>query len=151
MELLAVSDCAQDCQRDDSRVIPPVPSDRSCLAKIHIQQHKIARSQRVALVDRGANGGVLGCDATVHGRYDNRQIDVTGIDNHDMGGLIMVDAYAKTITQKGPIIVLLNQYANHGVHRTIHSAPQIEANRNLVDDRSMKCGGKNASDSTTVV
>jgi hypothetical protein len=100
-------------------VVPPVPSDRSCFTKIHIQQHKIARSQRGALVDRGANGVVLGCDATVHVRYDNRRVDVTGIDNHEMGWLIMVDAYAKTITQKGPIIVLLNQYAYHGVHRTI--------------------------------
>jgi Reverse transcriptase (RNA-dependent DNA polymerase) len=109
---------------------------------MHVSTHKIARSKRGALVDRGANGGILGCDATVLVRYDHRRVDVTGIDNHEMGGLTMVDAYAKTITQKGPIIVLLNQYAYHGVHTTIHSAPQIEVNRNFVDDRSMKCGGK---------
>ena len=40
------------------------------------------------------------------------------------------------------MIVILNQYAYHGKGKTIHSAGQIEHFKNLVDDRSIKVGGK---------
>ena len=91
-------------------------------------------------MDRGANGGILGNDAKVYVRHQ-RHVDVTGIDNHELNSLQMVDGTAKIITQNGPAIVILRQYAYHGTGRSIHSAGQIEYYKNKVDDRSMKVGG----------
>ena len=101
----------------------------------------LSRSKRGTLVDRGANGGIVGNDARVIHTHQ-RQVDVTGIDNHEINALKIVDASAKVITQHGPAIVILKQYAYHGRGRTIHSAGQIEHYKNVVNDKSMKVGGK---------
>jgi len=93
------------------------------------------------LVDRGPNGGILGNDAKVIFK-SNKTVDVTGIDNHELNALPMVDATAKTITDKGPVIRMLRNYAYHGLNRTLHSAGQIEWYQNKVYDTSMKVGGR---------
>ena len=99
------------------------------------------RSKRGSLMDRGANGGIIGNDARVH-HVHMREVDVTGIDNHEINSLKLVDAAAKIITNRGPAIGIFRQYAYHGLNRTIHSSGQLEAYKNHVDDRSMKVGGK---------
>ena len=91
-------------------------------------------------MDRGANGGILGSDARVILQH-TREVDVTGIDNHELNALKLVDASARVITQHGPAIVILRQYAYHGHDRSIHSTGQIEHYKNIVNDRSMKVGG----------
>ena len=96
---------------------------------------------RCSLVDRGANGGILGDDARVLRTHD-RHVDVTGIDNHELNGLKIVDGAAKVSTDRGKAILILNQYAYHGINRTVHSAGQIEFYQNVVDDRSAKIGGR---------
>ena len=68
-------------------------------------------------------------------------VDVTGIDNHELNSLPIVDASALVTTHLGPAIVILRQYAYHGMGHTIHSAGQIEHYKNKVDDCSMKAGG----------
>ena len=99
------------------------------------------KANRGSLVDRGANGGILGNDARVIVTH-HRRVDVTGIDNHQMTGLKMVDAAGRVLTQKGPVILILRQYAYHGLHRTLHTAGQIEHYKNIVHDRSVVCGGR---------
>ena len=106
----------------------------------NVSNHSVSRSKRGSLLNRGANGGILGNDARVYLQH-TREVDVTGIDNHELNSLKIVDASAKVITQHGPAIVILRQYAYHGIGRTIHSAGQIEHYKNRVDDRSMKTGG----------
>jgi hypothetical protein len=69
------------------------------------------KSERGALVDRGANGGILGADAHVWQKH-RQKIDVTGIDNHEMTGLQMVDGTAFVKTQNGPVILIMRQYAS---------------------------------------
>ena len=69
-------------------------------------KHAIKRSKRGTLVDRGANGGILGNDANVVFKR-SKTVDVTGIDNHELSSLRIVDATAKTITDKGPVILIL--------------------------------------------
>jgi hypothetical protein len=59
------------------------------------------KSERGALVNQGANGGILGADAHVWQKH-RQKIDVTGIDNHEMTGLQMVDGTAFVKTQNGP-------------------------------------------------
>jgi hypothetical protein len=66
------------------------------------------KSKRGALVDRGANGGILGADAHVWQKH-RQKIDVTGIDNHEMTGLQMVDGTAFVKTQNGPVILIMQQ------------------------------------------
>ena len=101
-----------------------------------------SRSKRGSLVDRGANGGIVGNDARVMFQYDSPGVDVCGIDNHKLTSLKLVDASAKTITNKGPVIVIMRQFAYHGLQRTIISCPQLEFYKNKVDDVSMKVGGR---------
>ena len=93
------------------------------------------------MVDRGANGGILGSDAKVIFQHQ-REVDITGIDNHEINALKIVDASATAMTDKGPVILIMKQYAYHGTGRTIHSSGQIEWYKNVVDERSMVVGGK---------
>jgi len=109
--------------------------------KTHASKHAIKQSKRGALVDRGANGGALGNDAKVIFKR-NKTVEVTGVDNHEPNALPMVDATAKTIADKGPVILILRNYAHHGLNRTLHSAGQIEWFQNKAHDTSMKVGGR---------
>ena len=101
----------------------------------------LKRPKRGSLIDRGANGGILGTDGRVIFTHQC-QVDVTGIDHHEITDLKIVDAVARVETDKGPAILRLNQYAYQGTDQTIHSSGQIEFYKNIVDDRSMKVGGK---------
>jgi len=109
--------------------------------KMHASKHAIKRSKRGTLVDRGANGGVLGNDAKVIFKRD-KTADVTGIDNHELNALPMVNATAKAVADKGSVILILRNYAYHGLNRTPHSAGQIEWYRNKACDTSVKVGGR---------
>ena len=92
-------------------------------------------------MDRGANGGILGQDARPFHSYI-REVDVTGIARNSLAGLTIVDAAAKMMSNRGPIIGIMMNYAFYGKDRTIHSSGQLEHYGNIVDDRSMKVGGR---------
>ena len=66
-----------------------------------------SRSERGSLVDRGANGGIVGNDAKVIHTYKHAKVDVTGIDNHELYALKVVDAVAVVESHKGPVLALL--------------------------------------------
>jgi hypothetical protein len=119
-----IADRVQDQIHAENRIGPSVlsgphetlPSDHS--HDLEINTNKICYvvsnhgfSSRGALVDRGANGGILGQDVWV---------DVTGIDNHKMSDLPTVDEAAWIMTNNRPIIAIFKQYAYHGINRTIH-------------------------------
>jgi len=108
--------------------------------KTHASKHAIKRSKRGTLADRGANGGILGNDAKVIFKR-NETADVTGVDNHELNALPMVDATAKTVTDEGPVVLVLRNCACHGLNRTLHSAGQIEWHQNKACDTSMKVRG----------
>jgi len=72
----------------------------------------------------------------------NKTADVTGVDNHELNSRPMVDATAKTITDKGPVILILGNCPCHVLNRTLHSAGQIAWFHNKVCDTSMKVGGR---------
>jgi len=54
----------------------------------------------------------------------------------------MIDATAKTVTDKGPVVLILRNCACHGLNRTLHSAGQIEWHQNKACDLSVKVGGR---------
>lgn len=120
--------------------VPSVQDGHHSPTKFRVSNH-VSRHQRGSLVDRGANGGLIGQDAIVFHQH-LREVDVSGIDNHEITGLKMVNASARIITHKGPAIGIFNQYAYHGIGRTIHSSGQLEHYKNKVDDRSRKVNGK---------
>ena len=105
------------------------------------QYNAMIESTQGSLIDRGANGGILGADAKVI-HIHNHTLNVTGIDNHQVTGLKVVDASALAMSNRGPIILIMRQYAYHGQNRTIHSSLQIEYHGNYVDDRSLGAGGR---------
>jgi len=73
--------------------------------KVHrVSAHAAQRGNRGALVDRGANAGITGNDAHILFTHPGQEVDVTGIDNHQMDSLKVVDASAKTFTQRGEAI-----------------------------------------------
>ncbi len=114
------------------------------LAKVHNITYKVVAydsSCTVSFVDRGANGGIAGNDIRVIEKT-KRYVDVQGIDNHQMNHILIVTAGGVTKTQRGEVILILNQYAYVGRGTSIHSSPQIEAYKNKVDDRAIKAGGK---------
>jgi len=80
--------------------------------KLRASNHAIECSKRGTLVDRGANGGVLGDDAKVV-FHRKKTVDVTGIDNHELSSLHVVNAAAKTLTDKGEAILILRHCACH--------------------------------------
>ena len=105
----------------------------------HISKHK--SSSLGSLIDRGANGGLAGGDVRVLS-YTGRTVSVTGIDNHALPGLEIVTCATLLNTNKGKIILIMNEYAHYGRGNTIHSPGQIEWFKNTCDDKSVKVGGK---------
>lgn len=98
------------------------------------------RERRGALVDRGANGGICGSDVRVINKT-GRMVDFQVIDNHQVVDIPIVTAGAVVSTQRGPVILILNQYAYIGNGKTIHSCGQMEMFGHDVNDKSMKVTG----------
>ena len=104
----------------------------------HVAQAK--QAQHGSLVDRGANGGLAGSDVRPLSK-SSRKCTVTGIDQHQMNGLDIVQSAALVKTNHRYVNLIMNEYAYYGKGHTIHSSGQIEWNKNQVDDRSVRLGG----------
>ena len=113
------------------------------MVHIHLFYHvaKAKQVQHGSLVDRGANGGLAGSDVRILSK-SSRKCTVTGIDQHQINHLDIVQCAALTYTNHGYVNLIMNEYAYYGKGHTIHSAGQIEWHKNLVDDKSVKVGGK---------
>jgi hypothetical protein len=94
-----------------------------------------------ALLDRGANGGLLGNDVWVFAWHE-KTVDVKGLSNHTESNLRLASAAAKIDTPDGPHIIIMHQYAYLGQGTTIHSAGQIEHHGHNICDKSKKVGGQ---------
>jgi len=139
----------QICKVISSVQVDPKSFRRTASAHVHntkrvyrASAHAAQRGNCGALVDRGANRGIIGNDAHVLYTHPGQEVDVTGIDNHQIDSLKVVDASAKIFTQCGDAIGVFRQHAYHGKGRTIHSSGQIEWHKgNVVHDQSLKVGG----------
>ena len=111
--------------------------------KIHIHRRYVftqVNQSNHHLIDRGANGGLAGADMKVI-HTTPRQINIVGIDDHELTGLNVVTAAALLDTQKGPIIGIFHEYAHLGKGKSIHASGQMEWFNCKVDDRSKIVGG----------
>jgi hypothetical protein len=81
-----------------------------------------------ALINSGANGGIAGSDChTIKVNYQPQHfVNVEGIDGHVMTKWWLVTAGAVTETNRGPVILIMNQYAHSGKGHSIHLSPQLE-------------------------
>ena len=111
-------------------------------AQIHLYYHvaQAKQAQHGSLVYRGANGGLTGSDVRVLSK-SSRKCTVTGIDQHQINGLDIVQRAALVKTNHGYVNLIMNEYAYYGKGHTIHSSCQIEWHKNQVDDKSVKVGG----------
>ena len=109
----------------------------------HITYHVAQANQAKhgSLVDRGANGGLAGSDVRVCST-SSRKSTVTGIDNHEIPGLDLVQCAALVQTNHGMANLIMNEYAYYGRGHSIHSSGQIEWYTNIVDDKSVQVGGQ---------
>ena len=107
------------------------------LIHIHLLYH-VARAKQVqhgSLVDRGANGGLAGSDVRILSK-SSRKCTVTGINQHQINGLDIVQCAALVNLNHGYVNIIMNEYAYYGKGHTIHSAGQFGWHKNLVDDKS---------------
>ena len=92
------------------------------------------------LVDRGGNGGLAGSDMRVIHKT-HRNINIQGIDSHEVTGLDVVTAATLLNTSQGKVIGIFNEYAYLGKSSSIHSSGQLEWFKTNVDEKSVKVGG----------
>ena len=94
-----------------------------------------------SLVDCGANSGIAGNDVCIIHKGAHPCVNACSIDNHEVTSIPLVNAGGVAHTQFGDVIIILNQYAHHPHHKTIHSSGQIEWFHNDVNDKSTKVSG----------
>ena len=89
----------------------------------HITYHvaQANQTEHGSLVDRGANGGLAGSDVRVLST-SSRKCTVTGIDNHEIPGLDLVQCAGLVQTNHGIINLIMNEYAFYGRGLSIHSS-----------------------------
>ena len=108
----------------------------------HITYH-VAQANQVkhgSLVDRGGNGGLAGSDVRVLST-SSRKCTVTGIDNHEIPGLDLVQCAALVQTYHGMVNLIMNEYAYYDRGHSIHASGEIEWYAKIVDDKSVHVGG----------
>jgi hypothetical protein len=89
------------------------------------------------LVDRGANGGVVGDDMRIVSTTD-RSINIQGLQKHTINDLVLVTAGGVTRTQMGEVIIILHQMASMPGQKTIVSALQLEHFKCFIMDKAPK-------------
>ena len=87
------------------------------------------------------NSDVAGNDVRVIAKHPDRNVEIRGIDNHEITSIPLVTAGGITLTTSDEVTLIMHHHACHGKNNTIHSSPQIEYCENKVDDRSIKVGG----------
>ena len=128
----------QAYQQSQSETETP-PRQMNAHITYHVAQAKQAKHG--SLVDRGAYGGLSGSDVRVLST-SSRKCTVTGIDNHEIPGLDLVQCAVLVQTNHGIVNLIMNEYAYYGRGHSIHSSGQIEWYTNTVDDKSVQVGGQ---------
>ena len=108
-----------------------------------IEGHRTPRGPgRGSLIDSGANGGMLGADATIIATT-GRFADVTGIQNYKANDLEIVSGASLTHDiDDNPVIVIFHSYAKGNQADSIHSSGQMGAYGHNVDEKSRAAGGR---------
>jgi hypothetical protein len=116
------------------------------IAKLNDVMYQVSNHKQttlpLALIDRGANGGVAMSDTRL---IDQSlcSVHIQGIDDHMIKDIPIGTVGAVVNTQHGEVIAIMHQYAYTGKGGTIHSSGQLEWCSNDINNRSIKIeGGK---------
>ena len=120
---------------------PPTPTYTVNNVTYEVSKRATTSSIQGSLIDRGANGGLAGRNVCVLNKHHTRSVDVQGIDNHQINDIPIVTAAGVVTTQRGELILIMNQYAHVPSGKTIHSSAQLESHGVTVDDKAIKNGG----------
>jgi hypothetical protein len=114
------------------------------VTKVHDIMYQVSNHKQMtlplALIDRGANGGVAGSDTWLIDK-SLRSVHIQGIDNHMIKDVPIGTVGAVVNTQRGEVIAIMHQYAYTGKGGTIHSSGQLKWCGNDINDRSIKIDG----------
>jgi hypothetical protein len=129
------------CQRPDK---PSVTINGSeYVAKLNDVMYQVSNHKQtmlpLALIDRGANGGVAGSNTRLIDK-SLHSVHIQGIDNHMIKDVLVSTVGAVINTQRGEVIAIMHQYVYTGKGCTIHSSGQLGWCGNDVNDRSIKIG-----------
>ena len=83
---------------------------------------KHARVHVNSLIDRGANGGVVGEDTRVIFANPDRRVSICRIDNHKIDSISIVSAGEVMQTTSREVIVILCQHTCYGKGKIIYSS-----------------------------
>jgi hypothetical protein len=114
------------------------------IAKLNDVMYQVSNHKQtmlpLALIDRGANGGVAGSDTWL---FDKSlcSVHIQGIDDHMIKDVSIGTVGAVINTQRGEVIAIMHQYAYTGKGGTIHSSGQLKWCGNDVNDHSIKIEG----------
>ena len=86
---------------------------------------KISRSSLDSVVDREANGGVVGNDVRIIAKHPDSTVDVRDINNHGISSILLAAAGGVTLTTLGELIIIMHKYECHGKNKTMCSSPQF--------------------------
>jgi hypothetical protein len=114
------------------------------VAKLNDVMYQVSNHKKttlpLALIDRGANGGVAGSDTRLIDK-SLHSVHIQGINNHMIKDVPIGTVGAVVNTQCGEVIAIMHQYAYTGKGSTIHSSGQLEWCGNDVNDCSIKIDG----------
>jgi hypothetical protein len=104
-------------------------------------RHRISRLSHVDpgidMVDHGVSSGVAGSNMRVIFCHPTWSVDIEGYDQHCTTGIPLITCANVVQTQCGKVVAIYHNYAFTGKGRSIHSVPQLEANKHFVDDCSL--------------
>jgi hypothetical protein len=94
----------------------------------------------LVLIDRSANGGVVGSDTWLIDK-SLCSVHIQGIDDHMIKDVPIGTVGAVVNTQHGEVIAIMHQYECTGKGSTIHSSGQLEWCGNNINEHSIKIDG----------
>jgi hypothetical protein len=114
------------------------------VTKVHDVMYQVSNHKQttlpLALIDRGANGGVTGSDTRLIDK-SLHSVHIQGIDDHMIKDVPIGTVGAVVNTQRGEVIAIMHQYAYTGKGGTIHSSGQLKWCGNDINNRSTKIDG----------
>jgi hypothetical protein len=114
------------------------------VAKLNDVMYQVSNHKKtmlpLALIDRGANGGVAGSDTRLIDK-SLHSVHIQGIDDHMIKDVPIGTVGAVVNTQRGEVIAIMHQYAYTGKGCTIHSSGQLEWCGNDINNCSIKIDG----------
>ena len=109
----------------------------------HVSKGEIAKQSTMSLIDRGANGSVAGSDCVWMGNpVSLKSVSITGIDNHQITNIPVGTVGSYSMSNRGPVILIFQEVAYTGRHKTILSSIQLEHYALKVDEKHPRLGGK---------